>query len=509
MPTYLLAFLAAAAASMALTRVVRDAAATRGLFDAPNAARKWHAAPTPRLGGVAIYGAIWIAIGCAAGVPSLPGYSVPAQAQDVVSILLLGGLMMLVGLWDDLRPLSARVKIVSQIAIATLAWAVGFRILGWWSYDGGGLELGILSLPITVLWIVGVTNAFNLIDGLDGLGAGTTLFATMALFLAAMMTGQPDSMIVLAALAGAAVGFLRYNFSPATIFLGDSGSLMLGCLLALLSIQTSQKSVTAVAVAVPLLALGLPMIDMVIVVMRRIIGGQPIFAADRRHIHHALIERGLTPRMAVAVLYGVAGVFGMTSLLFLNPRGPSLGLAVAALASCAVIGMQQLRMPELRDLNLHLLRTVRHRRALMSAGGALHQAIAQFRVAESTAEVCVALAAALEETPFVRAVLLVHRQDETWPSGAGRGRTWRWTRSDAETARGEWTIAMPIRDGRLVLSYEPNGTYPAALVCWFGEDVTAELDRALWRVQRTGRRRFTAPSRQETAPSLRAGVTAH
>ncbi len=320
--------------------------------------------------------------------------------SKVVVLLALSAAMMALGIADDVRALSVRNKFIAQAVIAIAAWFLGFRIEAGWGYHTDGLTLGMLSLPITMLCIIGITNAFNLLDGIDGLAAGAALFATGTLLVASVVVGEWRTAAVLAALAGATAGFLRYNFNPASIFLGDSGSLLLGFLLALLSIESSQKSTTAFAVAVPLVSLGLPVLDTTVVIIRRFLSRKPLFEGDRRHIHHTLVERGFSPRGAVIILYGVCGMLGLISLTFLNPSGNTIGMALAVLGVAVGVGLQQLKIPELRQLNWQVTRGLRHQRYLVAGNISVVQMIDRLRTVNRFDELTAALSLGLAETTF-------------------------------------------------------------------------------------------------------------
>jgi UDP-GlcNAc:undecaprenyl-phosphate/decaprenyl-phosphate GlcNAc-1-phosphate transferase len=218
-----------------------------------------------------------------------------------------------VGLVDDLRGMSAFGKLGFQCLAALIVFLFGFRV-EMLSLGFGEFHIGWLSLPLTVLWIVGVTNAFNLIDGLDGLATGVALVALVTVSLAALQLGNIEVAVVCAALVGALLGFLRYNFNPARIFLGDSGSLLVGFLLAVLSVHGSLKSTTAVLTVVPLAALALPLLDTALAVGRRWLRGVPLFGPDARHIHHQLLASGWSHRGTVLALYLAAGLLSLVGL---------------------------------------------------------------------------------------------------------------------------------------------------------------------------------------------------
>ena len=215
------------------------------------------------------------------------------------------------GLLDDLKGLSPWQKLFGQTAAAVLAYFAGIHVLGIgsWSADGWW------SLPLTVLWLVACANAFNLIDGVDGLAAGIGLFATTTIFFAALLNHNTPLALATAPLAGALLAFLRYNFNPASIFLGDCGSLSMGFLLGCFSVIWSQKSATLLGMTAPLMALTIPLLDTVLSIGRRFLRHQPIFGSDRNHIHHRLLKRGFSPRRVVLVLYGLCGIAAVFSLL--------------------------------------------------------------------------------------------------------------------------------------------------------------------------------------------------
>ena len=216
-----------------------------------------------------------------------------------------------IGLLDDLFDLRAWIKLLGQLAAAGLACVGGVRILS----IGGAPTDAWWNIPLTILWLLACMNAFNLVDGLDGLAAGVGLFATLTVFAAAMMQHNMVLAVATFPLAGALLAFLCYNFNPATIFLGDSGSLLIGFLLGCYAAIWSNKSATLLGMTAPLMALSIPLLDVALAIVRRFLRHQPIFAADRGHIHHRLLDRGFTPRRVVLVLYGLCGLAAAFSLL--------------------------------------------------------------------------------------------------------------------------------------------------------------------------------------------------
>jgi UDP-GlcNAc:undecaprenyl-phosphate GlcNAc-1-phosphate transferase len=334
MLTYLVAFLMAGVTALLLTPVVRWGALHFGLVDKPSEARKVHEVPIPRLGGIAIVIAFFVPV---FGLFMINNSVSEAYVSDALHVSgLVGGatLTVALGLADDLLNLSARLKLLAQVVIAVGVYFMGYEISQIATPFGFMVQLGWLSLPVTVLWIVGVMNAINLIDGLDGLASGVSLFTVLTLFVLALISGNLVVGLTAASLAGALIGFLRYNFNPASIFMGDSGSLFLGFVLAVTAISGSAKSSTIVALMIPLLALGLPLFDTSMAIARRFLSGRPIFSADRGHVHHRLLDLGLSHRQVVLALYGVCLVFTLLalSLVYANSVVSAIVLGVFMLA---------------------------------------------------------------------------------------------------------------------------------------------------------------------------------
>lgn len=400
MISYLAVFSLAVLISLLSTRRVMDWAKRRGWVDNPDSNRKLHKVPIPRIGGIGIYISIVLTLGCLYFLPTIIAAHFRHQLTETAKVLALGGMMMLIGFWDDLKSLKPWTKFSAQVLVAITAWFMGFRILTSWSPEGTLWSLGILSLPLTVLWIVGITNAFNLIDGVDGLSAGAALFAATVMLVPSFGQGLLLSPVLLLALAGSIVGFLRYNFSPASIFLGDSGSFLLGSTLSLLAVEYSCKSTAAYAIGIPIVALGLPVLDTVMVILRRFLNGKPIFIADRRHIHHILIERGLKPRNAVILLYGVCGLFGMFSLLFLNPLLKGTGIILVLLGAFILFGIHQLHCSEFKELMGYLLRGIRYQRRYLIGNVMVGKMIDGFRDARTVPDLLRSLSLFLDEMEF-------------------------------------------------------------------------------------------------------------
>jgi len=304
MATYLLIYCGAALVSLAGTYLAIRLAPLMGALDQPGP-RKVHAAPTPRNGGLAIFLATTAVL--AGAVLTSEGLRERA-GRDLGSFLgLLGAsaLMLAVGLADDIRGLRARRKLMAQILAAAALCALGVRIESLGAGGLGQVRLGWMSWPATILWVVGITNSMNLIDGMDGLAAGISAITCAVIAAFSLLAGQLLLAALMLALLGALTGFLVFNFHPARVFLGDCGSLFLGFLLAGASVLGSTKTAATVALALPLLAMGVPVFDTLLSIFRRVLRRQSLAAPDREHIHHHLMRKGLSQRHIVGVLYGV------------------------------------------------------------------------------------------------------------------------------------------------------------------------------------------------------------
>ena len=223
----------------------------------------------------------------------------------------------------------------------------------------------LVSFPVTILWFVVITNAFNLIDGIDGLAAGASVFALISILVFSVAQGNPEISLIAVVLVGSVIGFLRYNFNPATIFLGDSGSMFLGFMAAVLSLAGSQKGSTIVAIAIPLVSFGLPVTEAGLSLARRFVSGKSLFTGDRGHIHHKLLDHGLTQRQAVILLYAVCALFSLFGLMLLNPQRNLAALIFFVLGVGIVFGVQRLGYAEFSELGNQIRQGVtRRRRAL-------------------------------------------------------------------------------------------------------------------------------------------------
>ncbi len=342
MRTASVAFLAATLTGAMLTPFIRAVAHRRGFLDHALTSRKQHGRPIPRLGGIAIVAAFYAPLVALLFVDSEVGHRFLEDRAKAFGLFAGGLAIAALGVWDDLRGADAKAKFTVQFAVAGAMYALGFRIDHIASPLGGTVPLGWLGLPFTLLWIAGVVNAMNLLDGLDGLAGGVALIAVSTTFAMSVLNGQPLMILFTAALAGAVLGFLFYNFNPASIFMGDTGSMFLGFVLATTAIQTNHKSSTAVAIVVPIIALGVPILDTLLAMTRRAARGAPLFSADRGHIHHRLIDLGLSHRQAVLVLYGVSVILGLVALGLTYASSSQATWALLGLSGVAYLMLRQL-----------------------------------------------------------------------------------------------------------------------------------------------------------------------
>lgn len=309
---------------------IRQLSIRRGWLDATGG-RKIHVRPTPRLGGVAIIFSFYLALGCTLVWLLHSGASPRPDRPGSVWVLVGGLVIALLGIYDDVRGADARTKFFVQFAVATALYATGFHIERI-TTPMGAFTMGPLAFPFTLIWIVGVTNAVNLIDGLDGLAGGVAFIALSALFAISAIRHETFMMLVSAALAGSVLGFLVYNFNPASIFMGDSGSMFLGFMIATSSIRASQTASTAVAILLPIVLLAIPIADTSLAVVRRAIRRRGIFTGDREHIHHRLLDSGLSHREAVVALYAVSVTCGLSAVTLYVAHDD-----VAVLATCTTL----------------------------------------------------------------------------------------------------------------------------------------------------------------------------
>jgi UDP-GlcNAc:undecaprenyl-phosphate/decaprenyl-phosphate GlcNAc-1-phosphate transferase len=338
MTTLLVIFLTALGFSLLLTPWVGRLGAKLGAMDMPGP-RKVHLTPVPRIGGLAVL------LAFLASLWAVKLYG--TQITDLIVVdrgmlLQLGGALVVFGcgLWDDFRRVNAWIKLLFQILGATLAFAGGISI-GGFVLGEHAVKFGFLSYAVTVFWFVLFINAVNLIDGLDGLASGVVFFASVVIVVITVTQGQYLPAVYFAALGGATLGFLRYNFNPASIFLGDAGSYFMGYVIADLSILTSVKSQVGALMLIPVLALGVPVFDTLLSPVRRWVRGRRIFKPDNGHIHHKLLAMGISSRNVVLILYGVTAALCGLAILIINVRNEVVGLIVVVIGGTVVVLMRR------------------------------------------------------------------------------------------------------------------------------------------------------------------------
>ncbi len=326
----LLALLVALVVSFLMTPVVKTFAYKVGAIDVPKDDRRMHKVPIPRLGGLAIF--IGFMVSILLFVPI---------TREMRSILLGAVVIVILGVIDDSMALPAMLKFVVQILAALIPALNGVTILAFSNPNVFSSELywklGGLSIPFTVLWIVAITNSVNLIDGLDGLANGVSTISATTMLVIALLGDQADVAIVLAALVGACIGFMPYNLNPAKMFMGDTGATFLGYILATMSIQGLFKYYAVISFVVPFLILGLPIFDTAFAFIRRLAHGQSPMHADRGHIHHRLIDMGLSQKQAVATLYVISAILGLSAVVLTTSGEEKAMLLFAALCIAAVV----------------------------------------------------------------------------------------------------------------------------------------------------------------------------
>jgi UDP-GlcNAc:undecaprenyl-phosphate GlcNAc-1-phosphate transferase len=341
---YSLGFVAALALffSLVLTPLLRDWLIGIKVVDRPGGPRKLHETAVPRMGGVAVAGSYALAYLVLLITPLSGGLLIQSNERLVVNLLPAVLAIFLTGLLDDMLDLRPWLKLAGQIIAGALAYSGGVRI-----HSVGGHAFPFWMEPlITIAWLVLCANAFNLIDGIDGLATGLGILASLTIFLSGLMKGDLTLALATAPLIGALLGFLRYNFNPASIFLGDCGSLFIGFLLGCYAVIWSQKSAAMLGMAAPLMALALPLLDVGLSVIRRLINNEPVFGGDRGHIHHRLLDRGFTPRGVALLLYAVCGFGATLSLLQSVLQNRFSGLLLVLFGAAVFVGVRYLAYAE-------------------------------------------------------------------------------------------------------------------------------------------------------------------
>lgn len=330
--TIVATFLVAGVLAYLFTPYVKRFAQQIGAIDVPKDTRRMHKEPVPRLGGLAIFMAFLVSV------------LVFGKLDMQMLCVLMGALLIVVlGIFDDVLALGARLKFIVQIGAAAIPVCIGglqinmFTNLNPFS-EQPYFHLGILAVPITIIWIVGITNAVNLIDGLDGLAVGVSSIAAITMLAVALLTGEMGIAVLMGALAGGCIGFMPYNLNPAKIFMGDTGSTFLGYMLATASIMGLFKFYAVISFAVPFLILGLPIFDTANAIIRRIAEGRSPMSPDRGHVHHKLIDMGFNQKQAVAILYAISGTLGLTAVILTSSGEVKAIFLLLAVIVATIVG---------------------------------------------------------------------------------------------------------------------------------------------------------------------------
>lgn len=402
--------------------------------------------PIPRIGGLAILaGALLALLGL--GLAFRPTFNLLRLGWVELGAAAGGALgIVAIGLADDIRRLGPRIKFALEIAIALGLFAAGVQIRTLWlpqPFGIVGLNTAVAAI-VTVLWIVGITNAFNLLDGIDGAAAGAAVFALLAMFVTSVTLGSPLVALFSVTLAGATLGFLPFNFPPARVYLGDVGSLSLGFALAVLAIEGATKGPAIVALAIPMVAFAVPVLDTTIAVVRRSLRGAPLFTGDHEHLHHRLLAIGLTKRQAAMILYAACAAFALASMLFLNPNVRGLAVVLTMLGLVVWLSVRYLRLHEFYELARLASRGIQQTRAIQF-NVSLRRAAEQLGAASDWEAIVAILAGLFSESEFDSVRLVLRRPDEARREYRLEGGE---VREEVQTIHDdEWGVHLPFRIG--------------------------------------------------------------
>ncbi len=455
-------FLLAIAASSFITPLVIRGAAALSLFDSPDGARRLHAMPVPRLGGVSVFLGASIASALVlslAGDTLFPGGISGSDARYLAGIFCGAALLFFIGLVDDIRDLSPGAKFVAQLAAAAIAAYGGVRIESLTLGYGVGADVGVLAYPLVFLWIVGVTNAYNFIDGLNGLAGGIAVVACATLVVVAVSLGNVVALVPTLALAGAMLGFLRFNYPQARVFLGDSGSLSVGFLLAVLSLRAVETPGHSVLGIVPMLALFVPLLDTFLAVIRRWLRNVPLTGADARHIHHRLLALGISQERTAVLLWGIAAAMGAFGLLI----ALTAPFVAASIAMVGLVGLSVMVIYGTNLLSYHefivagevLISAPSRFRRVISDQIIAQDAHAQIEKARGLEEIDSILSVTARRFGFLQMrVVDPHVTDQKYQSPPD---TW------------AWKLEYPLRAG-----LRANAAQPYLLAIWCSADTIAK-----------------------------------
>ena len=451
MRTAIVAFVVAAWVAAACTPLVRELARRCGVVDRSDSYRKVDRRAVPLLGGAAIFvDFLTPIVALVLFHPNNISALVVEDSGQIMALIAGGAIALGLGILDDVMHLAVRWKLLLQVVAASVAVAGGFSVTVVSNPFGGPIVLGWFSVPVTVFWFLGCMNALNLLDGLDGLAAGAALFVALTLLLVSVAFGNGLGMLLLACLGGAVVGFLLYNFPPASIFLGDSGSMLLGFLVAALSLLAARKAEAAVALLIPFIALGLPVFDTSLAILRRWSRKVPISAADRQHIHHLLLATGLTHKRAVLVLYAACAGLGGAALLISVGRGELTMLVIGSLVLLAFVCVRVLGAVRFSELLGRLSQDWTLSQRSAEARVAVEKALAGIRSAPTVGAAWAACRDAFNALGLDYAELLILNAELGGPE------RWLWSRIDGRSGAAggprldSWHVRLSVsRSARL------------------------------------------------------------
>ncbi len=347
---YFISFALAFIVSFVATPIAKKVAFYIGAVDVPKDERRMHKKPIARLGGLAIFSGFIMTLMFGL-ISTFIGVIGITPNQQLLGMLVGVFIIVGMGIVDDIKQLGPKIKFVFQILAAiAVVWISGDKIsiiTNPFSSTGTSVISDFIAYPLTIFWIVGITNAINFIDGLDGLAAGVSSISYLSLMFIAILYGEVQTAMIIAILAGATLGFLPYNFNPAKIFMGDTGSTFLGFTLGVISIQGMMKTYAAISIVIPILVLGLPLFDTTFAILRRLIQRKPIMAADRGHLHHRLIDMGFSQRQSVVTMYAVSGALGLVAIVLADKGALSAVVLIIALSIFVIAGSRY--MSEIND----------------------------------------------------------------------------------------------------------------------------------------------------------------
>lgn len=329
---YAVAFAGSLASALVFTPAAKTVALRNGIVDRPRE-RRVHTKPIPLLGGVAMYLSFLLPVLLALAVGILP------RSRGIIGMLIAGGFICAVGVWDDKVEMKPRAKLLGQIISAVILVLFDVKIQFVTNPFGGMFYLGWASIPLTILWIVSFENVVNFLDGLDGLAAGVSAITALAMAFTAHQKGMPGFGYISLALAGSALGFLVFNFNPAKIFMGDAGSMFLGLAIGSISALGAMKKPATLALVLPVLVLGVPILDTAFAIFRRVKSNVPVSEGDRGHVHHRLLAMGMSQRQAVLTLYAVSGILAAVAcgIVSVDPK-IGIGGAITVFGALVFVG---------------------------------------------------------------------------------------------------------------------------------------------------------------------------